>query len=165
MRRENEKFENLGASAGYSLETETPWEATLDVNVSYISQILTDAQEAGGFSELPGLAAGAIVGVGGISLIGEYVTALEDQNGSKPGAWMFEAGYEFDLLGYGAGAAVSYSRTLEAEDTGLAEARLIAGVSVELMEGVGVSLEWQQDEAYGSGDKDTTVAGVLALEF
>ena len=78
---------------------------------------------------------------------------------------MFEAGYEFDLLGYGAGAAVSYSRTLEAEATELAEARLIAGVSVELMEGVGVSLEWQQDEAYGSDDNDTTVAGVLALEF
>ena len=162
---ENEKFENFGAAAGVSLETETPWEATLDLNVSYISQILTDAQEAGGFSELPGLAAGAVVGVNGISLIGEYVTATEDQNGSKPSAWMLEAGYEFDLVGYGAGAAVSYSRTLEAEDTELAEARLIAGVSVELMEGVGVSLEWQRDEAYGSDDKDTTVAGVLALEF
>ena len=162
---EDEEFENFGASVGYSLETETPWEATLDVNVSYISQILTDAQDAGGFSELPGLAASAVVGFGSISLVSEYLTAMEDQNGSKPAAWMVEAGYEFDLLGYGAGAALSYSRTLEAEATELAEARLIAGVSVELMEGVGVSLEWQEDEAYDSGDKDTTVTGVLAVEF
>ena len=162
---ENERFENFGAAVSYSIETETPWEATLDVNASYISQILTDAQDAGGFSELPGLAASAKVGVGGISLIGEYLRAAEEQNGSQPSAWMFEVGYEFDLLGYGAGAALSYSRTLEAADTELAEARLLAGVSVELMEGVGVSLEWQQDEAYGSDDTDTTVAGVLALEF
>ena len=162
---ENEKFENFGASVGYSVETETPWEATLDVSASYISQILTDAQDAGGFSELPGVAASAIVGVNGISLIGEYLRATEEQNGSQPSAWMFEVGYEFDLLGYGAGAALSYSRTLEAADTELAEARLLAGVSVELMEGVGVSLEWQQDEAYDTEDQDTTITGVLALEF
>ena len=162
---ENEKFENFGASVGYSVETETPWEATLDVSASYISQILTDAQDAGGFSELPGVAASAIVGVNGISLIGEYLRATEEQNGSQPSAWMFEVGYEFDILGYGAGAALSYSRTLEAADTELAEARLLAGVSVELTEGVGVSLEWQQDEAYDTDDQDTTVTGVLALEF
>lgn len=162
---ENGEFENFGASAGYSLETDTPWEATLDANVSYISQILTDAQDAGGFSELPGVAVSAKVGVGGVSLIGEYLMATDEQNGSEPSAWMVEAGYEFELLGKGAGAAVSYSRTMEAADTELAEARMIMGVSVELMEGVGVSLEWQQDETYGTDDEDTSLTGVLALEF
>ncbi len=163
---ENEKFENFGASAGYSLEMETPWEATLDLSASYLSQILSDAvADSEAFSELSGMTAGAVVGVNGISLIGEYVRALDEQNGSQPSAWMVEAGYEFELLGKGAGAAVSYSRTLEAADLDLAEARVIMGVSVELMEGVGVSLEWQQDEAYDTDDKDTSITGVLAVEF
>ncbi len=163
---ENEQFENFGAAASYSIETETPWEATLDLSVSYLNQILSDAvADSEAFSELPGMTAGAVLGVGGISLIGEYVRAMDEQDGSQPAAWMVEAGYEFELLGKGAGAAVSYSRTQEAADLDLAEARVIMGVSVELMEGVGVSLEWQQDEAYDTDDQDTTVTGVLALEF
>ena len=163
---ENGEFENFGAAAGFSLEMDIPWEASLDVSASYLNQIRSDAvADSEAFSELPGMTAGAKVSVGGISLIGEYVRAMEEQNGLRPSAWMVEAGYEFDLMGKGAGAAVSYSRTLQAADLDLAETRLLMGVSLELTESVGASLEWQQEEAYDSDDKDSTVTGVLALEF
>ena len=163
---ESEEFENFGASAGYSVETETPWPITLDVSASYINEILSDAvADSDAFSELPGMTAGAKLGLGSISLTGEYVTATEDQNGLQPSAWMVELGYEFEIMGKGAGAAVSYSTTQEAADLDLGEKRLIMGVAVDLMEGVGLSLEWQEDQAYDTDDKDTTVTGVLALEF
>ena len=55
--------------------------------------------------------------------------------------------------------------TQEAARLGLPESRLLLGLAVEPIEGVGLSMEWKQDEAYDSDRKDTAITGALALEF
>ena len=162
---ESEKFENFGVSAGYSVETGT-WPSTLGLNVSYIHEIRSDrVADSEAFVELPGIAASARVGAGPSSLTGEYVKALDEQNGSQPSAWMVEAVFEFEFLGKGAAVAAGYQATQEAAGLGLPESRMLLGLAVELMDGVGLSMEWKQDDAYDSDRKDTAITGALTLEF
>ena len=162
---EREKFENFGVSVGYSVETGT-WPSALDLSVSYINEIRSDSvADSEAFSELPGMAASATVRAGHTSLTVEYVKALDEQNGSEPSAWMVEARFEFEFLGKRAAVAAGYQATHEAADLDLPERRMLLGLAVELIEGVGFSMEWKQDEAYGSDDRDTTITGLLALKF
>ena len=162
---ENEKFENFGVSAAYSVETGT-WPSALHLSVSYIHEIRSDSvDDSEAFVELPGIAASATVGSGPASLTGEYVTAVDARNGSEPSAWMVEAAFEFEFLGKGAAVAAGYQATQEAAGLDLPESRVLLGLAVELMEGVGLSMEWKRDEAYDSDDKNTAVTAVLALEF
>ena len=91
--------------------------------------------------------------------------ALDEQNGSQPSAWMVEAAFEFEFLGKGAAVAAGYQATQEAAGLGLPESRMLLGLAVELIEGVRLSMEWKQDDAYDSDGKDTAITGALALEF
>ena len=162
---ESEEFENFGMSVGYSVGTGT-WPSALDLSVSYINEIRSDSvADSEAFSELPGMAASATVGSGHASLTVEYVKALDEQSGSEPSAWMVEGRFKFEFLGKRAAVAAGYQATHEAADLELPERRMLLGLAVELTEGVGLSMEWKQDEAYGSDDRDTTITVVLALKF
>ncbi len=162
---ESEKFENFGMSVSYSVGTGT-WPSALDLSVSYINEIRSDSvADSEAFSEFPGMAASATVGAGHASLTVEYVKALDEQNGSEPSAWMVEGRFEFEFLGKRAAVAAGYQATHEAADLELPERRMLLGLAVELTEGVGLSMEWKLDEAYGSDDRDTAITVMLALKF
>ena len=60
--------------------------------------------------------------------------------------------------------AIGYQTTNEAQNLGLAEKRLAAALSVEIMDNTGLSFEFAKDTSYA--DEDTnTFTGKLAVEF
>ena len=189
-RGDDETIDGFGVALGYAMEIE---EGAVDANLSWIN----DLGESDGFEiddpgadNVPGWAASVVLGWGDVTLIGEYLTALDDFEGdellfggagAEPSAWAVEAAYGFDLGGRDATAAVGYQGTSEArvpnpDDPdadpllGLPERRLLVGLSVEMGEGVGLSAEWKRDEDYGEADGGTgksadTVTVQLAAEF
>ncbi|SDY13469.1 hypothetical protein SAMN05421644_13225 [Allochromatium warmingii] len=116
---------------------------------------------------------------GGLTLIGEYLTAAEDfdptslafgTQGARPAAWNLEAGYRFSLFGRESGIAVAYQGTREALALELPEERWALGWSITLFEGTALGLEWAHDRDYatrdgGSGQSANTVTAQLAVEF
>lgn len=170
------ELDNFGAAAGFGLDDlGLPGSASLGVNFSYINEILSDSVVDAELSEeLPGWTASVSLGFGGASLLGEYVGSLEEAAGSKPSSWQVEAAYGLDVLGKPLTVAFGYQATDKALgdgfDLGLPKSRLLAGLSLELAEQVGLSLEWRRDEHYGiaaggAGGSDKVVAGLLSLEF
>ena len=170
------EIDNFGAAAGFTLETEAfPGPMSLGVNLSYINEIRSDSvTEAELSEELSGWAASLTLGLGDASLLGEYVASLDDVMGSKPSTYAVEAAYDLDLLGKPLTFALGYQTTDKAlgegYDLGLSRNRFLIGLSLELMEQVGLALEWRRDNHYsiaagGSGGKDNTLTGMLSLEF
>lgn len=188
----DDTIDGFGVSLGYAMESE--W-STVDANLSWINDLgESDGVEGGigesaGADNVPGWAASVVLGWGDVTLIGEYLAALDGfggdglefgGSGAEPSAWTVEAAYGFDLGGRAATAAASYQGTSEAlvpsEDPeadprlGLPERRLLVGLSVEMEEGLGLSAEWKRDEDYGEAEGGTgksadTVTVQLAAEF
>lgn len=182
----DDTIDGFGVALGYAMEIEG---GAIDANLSWIN----DLGESDGFDideddvgadNVPGWAASVVLGWGDVTLIGEYLTALDGFEGdgiefgaagAEPSAWTVEAAYGFDLGGRDATAAVGYQGTSEAggdPDGSLAlpERRALVGLSVEMAEGVGLSAEWKRDEDYGEAEGGTgknadTVTVQLAAEF
>lgn len=186
----DDTIDGFGVSLGYAMESE--W-STVDANLSWIN----DLGESDGFEidlagadNVPGWAASVVLGWGDVTLIGEYLAALDGfggdglefgGTGAEPSAWTVEAAYGLDLGGRDATAAIGYQGTsealaphpgdLEADPLlGLPERRLLVGLSVEMAEGLGLSAEWKSDEDYGEAEGGTgksadTVTVQLAAEF
>ena len=175
----DETIDGFGVSLGYAMESE--W-GTVDANLSWINDLgESDGVEIdpAGADNVPGWAASVVLGWGDVTLIGEYLAALDGfggdglefgGTGAEPSAWTIEAAYGFDLGGRAATAAASYQGTGEASDLELPERRLLVGLSVEMAEGLGLSAEWKSDEDYGEAEGGTgksadTVTVQLAAEF
>ena len=187
--------DNFGADLGYAWEGEG---RSVYTSLSYIN----DIGDSDGISDVisgnlpvgvnyerkvPGYAVHALVTIGKVSLIGEYVTATKgfdsaneiafNGGDAKPSAWNLEAGYTFDTAGHETTVAVGYQETREALGLGLPKQRTSATVSLEVMDNTTFSLEWAHDKDYGSGDADAvsgavgtgnesnTLTGQLAVGF
>ena len=158
-----------------------------------------DARDEAGLDayadRVAGMGASAQLSLGDFTLLGEYVTALDsfdgmmdtgetDNNndpifapelgfngtGAEPSAWMFELAYGFALGDRDATFAVGYQTSDEAQAHGLPESRVLGALSVDVMENVGLALEWKRDEDYGTqhggtGEDATTITSVLSAEF
>ena len=172
----SDELDNFGVAAGFALEDMgLPGSTSLGVNFSYINEILSDSVVDAELSEeISGWAASVALGFGGASLLGEYVASLEDVAGSKPSSWQVEAAYGLDVLGAPLTFALGYQATDKALgdgfDLGLPKDRFLAGLSLELAEQVGLSLEWRRDKHYGiaaggAGGSDKVLTGLLSLEF
>jgi len=90
--------------------------------------------------------------------------------GARPEGWNVEGDYAFKIAAKDVTAAIAYQGTDEALALGLPKHRFLAGISVDIVEHVSVSLEWAHDKDYGTGDGGTgkeadTVTGQLAVEF
>jgi len=186
-----DKIDHYGANIGFAQETER---LNYDVGISYISDLadsdgLTGALEAAApagdvtqlanYDYVNGLSAHLLFKIGPISLIGEYVTALDEFNashlafngkGAEPKAWNAEAGYTFNIMGKETTLALGYQGTDEAVAIGLPEARILAGLSVGIYDNTTFSLEYARDEDYdvsdsGTGKDADRVTLQLALEF
>lgn len=175
----NNTIDGFGVALGYAMEIEG---GAVDANLSWIN----DLGESDGFridsagsDNVPGWAASVVLGWGDVTLIGEYLTALDGfegdgiefgDAGAEPSAWTVEIAYGFDLGGRDATAAVGYQGTSEATALELPENRSLVGLSVEMAEGVALSTEWKRDEDYGEAEGGTgksadTVTVQLAAEF
>ena len=177
---EDDTIDAFGASAGYALEAES---MGADFSIGYISNMtssggFSDALDEAGVDVLDeytaGMTASAVVSAGAFTLIGEYLTALDNDylvgQDEEPAAWNLELGYGFDLSGHAASLSVAYQGTDEAAFLGLPETRLAAAFGYEIIEGVGVAFEVAHDEDYDLADGGTdesadTVTCQLALEF
>ena len=188
-----------GASVGYAMEGDG---FALDLNAGWINDIgdsdgVGDALaesldglqlDTDGDGELEdiyysghvaGMSASALLSVGDLSVIGEYVSAVEEfeaheigfqEREAEPSAWSFEAAYGFELADTEATVAVSYQTSDEAIALGLPESRTLGGISVGIMENVGLGVEWARDDDYsmedgGTGKSADTVTVQLGAEF
>ncbi|MCY4317956.1 MAG: LbtU family siderophore porin [Alphaproteobacteria bacterium] len=86
------------------------------------------------------------------SLLGD---PIDDDLGSvgvaEPSAWGVEMGYAFEAGGREIGVALGYQRTHEALALEMPESRVLFGLSTELVEGIGIALEYARRNDYGTG--------------
>ena len=71
---------------------------------------------------------------------------------ARPSAYGVELGYAFDTGGREIGVAAGYQRTREALALEMPETRILIGISTELVEGVGLALEFARHNDYGAND-------------
>jgi len=176
-----DKIDHYGANIGFAQETER---FSYDLGVGYISDIgdsdgLSDNATSPDYDYVGGLGAHFLFNIGPISLIGEYVTALDGFNvdhlafngkGAEPKAWNAEMGYSFEIGGKETTFALGYQGTEEMVAMELPKTRILAGLSVGIYENTTFSFEYARDEDYDEGDggtgKDADMMILqLAVEF
>ena len=184
----DDRIESHGAAVGYAMEG-GGYELGLDV--AYINDIgdsdglhdaiadNIDGDDKSHADHVPGWTGSARLRYGDIAVMGEYLAALDnfqtgelafDGRGAEPSAWMLEAAYDFSLAGRDATAALGYQGTAEALALELPEKRLLAGLSIGLVDQVGLGVEWAHDEDYGTAEGGTgksadTATVQLSAEF
>jgi len=170
------QIEQFGANLGYQYEQEG---FSVDLGVSYMNSL----GDSDGLSELlaeanllesdyvGGLDMYAIASLGPVSLIGEYISALDDFDGdnSQPMAFHFETGYTFVLAGRESTLAIAYQGSDDLAGV-LPESRILATLSMEIFPATTLAVEYAHDEDYdedegGSGASADRVTGQLAFEF
>ncbi len=178
----DDHLENFGASVGYSFET---GDLGLDFSASYISSLgdtdgVSDVLPDDIEDYVDGISLSGVLGFKGFTLIGEYVTALDEfepgemafkQSGAEPEAWNLELGYNFDVAGHDTTLAVACQGTDEALALELPETRYMAAAGMGFFDNlIFVSLEYAYDEDYdesdgGSGEEAHTLTTQIAMEF
>lgn len=178
----DDEIESFGMNAGYAFENEN---FSLDIGGGWInnigdSDVLTDDALPGEIDDyVDGVNAYAIFSFQGVTLIGEYLAATEefetieldfDGDGAEPESWNIELGYTFDVAGHETTLAAAYQGTDEALALELPEDRYMGVISVGLVDGLSLALEYAHDEDYdksdgGTGDEADMVTMQLALEF
>jgi hypothetical protein len=176
---EDSHVDNFGANAGYAFETEA---YSFDLGFGYINNILDSDGIEGVISDegldsvdsyVDGFAAHAVFSSGPFTLIGEYVTALDDTEYVNQGqrqkamgeiaAWNIEFGYGFILAGRNALVGVAWQGSDKAENF-LPEDRFMLTAGMDIFDGTSVALEYFHDE-YENNDEVDTVTAQLAFEF
>jgi len=182
---DEDRIDSIGASAGLAA---TVGGADLTLSAGYLNNLgesdgleeMVHATNAGGdASEVGAWTASAVVGIGEVMLVAEYLAATDafdateipyDGAGARPGAWNVEASHAFDLMGRPASAGISCQGTREAVALGLPEQRILAGLSVEILPHTALSFEYARDEDYdtadgGTGETAGTFTTQLAVAF
>lgn len=173
-------IQGFGFAAGYSVETGS---FELGLNLSYTNDLGDsdglEVEGAEGYDRVAGISASAMLTIGSISVLGEYLGAMDTfgadyvafgDYGAKPSAWMLEVAYGFELAGKEATLAASYQTTDEALALELPKKRFLLGISAEVMDGLSLGVEWARDTDYGvedggSGENTDTFTLQLAAEF
>ena len=173
----DDRIQGIGAAVGYSVETDS---FELGLNLSYTNDLGdSDAFEGGFMGRTAGLSASAMLTMGSVSVLGEYLGAMDTfgadyvafgDYGAKPSAWMVEAAYGFELAGKEATLAASYQTTDEALALELPKKRMLVGLSAEVMDGLSLGFEWARDTDYsiddgGTGENSDNFTVQLAAEF
>lgn len=182
----DDRIDNYGAAVGFTKEGEN---TGVSLGLGYINDIgdsdnLQDAI-AGTLGSnvitehVAGWTANAKFHYGPVTLVGEYLAALErfqagevlfGTKGARPSGWNAEVAYGFRIADKDLTAAAAYQGTSEALALGLPRLRFLAGLSVAIAEHVSLAVEWAHDKDYSIGDGGTgreadTVTTQLAVEF
>lgn len=156
-----------GAQATYEMEAD---DFGLVAHLGYISNMnQTDGDlNLAGFNNADGWVVSAEVNTGPFTIMGEYIAATDDLDGSnrEPSAWNIEAGYGFEAASMPATIAVGYTETDEhAAYAGDANKEAIRALfALEVMDGTSVMVEYSDEELYGGADNDV-LTGRLSVEF
>ena len=169
---ENNKIDNYGLNFGYAMQNNS---FSLDVGAGYINNIATSdtLQNAVGDNALcaddgclddyvGGMSLHAIATFGQFSLIGEYITAMDDFEANeissvntdklKPRAWNLEGAYNFEMAGKETTIALGYQKTkdmyFESETTDYFEKAWLASISVGILENTTLAAEWRHADGY-----------------
>lgn len=168
----DDTIEHFGATLGYEMESDDLVFAT---GVNYISSVfdsdgLTDAFPDSMESDYAGgLGVNAKLGLAGIGIFAEYITALDSVNGVEPSAWHLEATYTMELTGRELFFSLGYSETEELGGI-FPESRIAFAAGIGLWKGLGLTAEFAIDEDYnvaggGSGEDANSFTVQLAYEF
>ena len=170
-------IDNFGINAGYALETDA---MSLDVGIGYINNLfdsdgmsdILDGLEGDLDDYVGGIALHGVFSFGPITLIGEYVGAMDDPElndggtiveGDKPSAWNAEVGYTFEMAGKETVVGLACQGTDNMENE-LPETRVMGAVAVGILENTTLALEYLHDE-FESDDEADVITAQLAIEF
>ena len=182
---EDDDIDTYGAVLGYIYAKDN---RSLHFTFHYISNIadtdgIGDYLEDGGIDEIDdyvdGISIHAHLGIGPFTLVGEYLTALDDfenteiafkGDGAEPESWNVELGYTTELFSRETTLALGYQGTDEAVAFGLPEYLYIGSISMEIFDHTFLAFEYFHAEDYdtsdGGTDDDADVATMqLAVEF
>ncbi|MBC2715193.1 MAG: LbtU family siderophore porin [Desulfobacteraceae bacterium] len=175
-------IDNFGANAGFSIENDG---FCLDAGVSYINNML-DSDGLGEWAEetmdtdgtglkdyVGGFGAHVTVNTGPVTLIGEYITMIDDPEfvsdagvtakGEKIAAYNAEVAFAFDLAGKEAAIGLAYQGTSDSGDF-LPETRIVGAIGVGIFDSTTLALEYAHDE-FENDDKADVITAQLAIEF
>ncbi|UXI04166.1 LbtU family siderophore porin [Photobacterium sp. TY1-4] len=177
-----EHLNNWGVQLGLNMETA---DITFNSELSYINDIgdsdnlqdVLSSQNVNDYTD--GWNWFGKAESGAWTLIGEYTATLSgfesnvltfNFDGAKPSAWNLELGYHFYLNQFETTASFGYQGTQESLPLELPEQRLLAALSVNVLDNTAISLEWARDQDYeiaegGTGESADTVTLQLAAEF
>jgi len=159
-------IDSFGAIVGYEGSSE---QAHFSGHLGYVNNLA----ESGGWvtdgNQVPGWIASAQLDIANFTIVGEYLSATDDfsdAGGTQPSAYNIEIGYHFDAGSLPAVIALGYQGTDDANHSNweLAENRVLGALSVEVMEGTSLGLEYMNEESYAGEDSDT-LTGKLSVEF
>ncbi|BBO70306.1 hypothetical protein DSCA_42360 [Desulfosarcina alkanivorans] len=171
-------IDNFGANAGYTMESDA---FSIDVGVSYINNLLDgdsweDVIDDGGFTlneYTAGMGTYAVVGIGSLTFIGEYITALDDIewideaddrfNEDEISAWNLEVCYAFSIGEKEAEVAAALQGTDEAQNR-LPETRYLGAFGLGIFESTNLSFEYTHSE-FENDDEEDAFTAQLAIEF
>ena len=168
------QIDGFGLNAAYANDT-------FSIGAGYISALgdsdtLQDSLSSTTVSDqTDGLALDASLNLGNVTLIAEYVTALDEFEDialfdQKPSATNLELNYGLNFGRLPATLAVAYQTTDDSLALELPETRILLGLGLELHENIGIGFELARDEDYdvnegGSGDSATIFSIQIAAEF
>ncbi|BBO70015.1 hypothetical protein DSCA_39450 [Desulfosarcina alkanivorans] len=171
-------IDNFGANAGYSMESDA---FNLDFGFSFINNLIDadgwedvmDEEELALKAYAAGMGAHAIVNVGPVTFIAEYVTAMDDIEWIDEGdnlivegevsAWNLEAGYDFAIGEKEAAVAVALQGTDEAHNR-LPETRYLGTFVLGIVDNTTLAFEYFHDE-YENDDEEDGFTAQLAIAF
>ncbi len=181
--RSHDPRTGFGAALGYKKNLDEDRE--LAFNLSFIDDLGTldifqeglyeqheSAAEAGhgspavvGGKEVPGWAIATQLGLGNVSVTGEYLIAQDrfardllafNGQGARPSAWTFEASYGFAMAERSGDVMRGYQGTAEAVGLELPASRFLVVLSVDLWnEMLFGTFEWGHDRDDGTADDGT----------
>ncbi|MEA3546081.1 MAG: LbtU family siderophore porin [Thermodesulfobacteriota bacterium] len=183
---DDDEIDTYGAVLGYIHANDN---TSLHLTFHYISNIGdTDGigdylQDEVGIDEIDdyvdGVSVHAHFGIGPFTLVGEYLTALDDfeaaeiafdGDGAEPESWNIEFGYTTEIFDRETTFALGYQGTDESVALGLPEELYIGAISMEIFDHTSLAFEYFHAEDYDKGDggtdDDADVATMqLAVEF
>ena len=176
-------IKGFGVEAGYEFENDT---MNLKTGLTWVNNIadsggISDYLEESGMDsvkdQINGIGLHVMAGFGSVTLIGEYIQALDEfaeitymDHGAEPKAWNTELAYSTELIGKESIFAISYQGSSEAVELGLPETRYLVAASMILFKGTALTLEYSHDKDYGVAeggtDEDANIFSTqLAYEF
>jgi hypothetical protein len=175
-----------GGMAGYgygkndvSFTGGVSWTSNMADSDGAIADIFGDAGLDSVENSVNGLGIHLGAGFGPLSIIGEYITALDNFSpteidfqgqGAEPGAWNTELAFTTELFSRETVFAIGWQGTDEAVAIGLPESRYLGSVGMEILPKTALTLEYYYDNDYdtddnGTGENASVVSAQLSYGF
>lgn len=168
----SDNIEQFGINVGYELRNDN---LVFGSGMGYVNSVFDSDGLTAGFPDSlesdysGGLNIHAKLGIVGIGIFAEYITALDPVDGIEPSAIQLEATYVTEVTEREVFFSLGYSQTDELGGV-LPESRLAATAGIELTDGLGLTAEYSHDEDYdmndgGTGEGADTYIMQLAYDF